>query len=159
MYYITPRNSKTGKKLEEILKRADECFEAQKAVSKKYGFGQWRPSRWAVYGGLSTAVFKSEPDLKIWKAVNANGEYSPRENTKLGKEIKKEFDALPTVETHELNMCIGWDESFSHFGLNKNDTHFGISVNEEWEINMPKDCKEVTATEYKKIFPKKKSKK
>lgn len=46
MYFITPKNSETGKKFQKIANKLDVCFENQKALAEKYGFTSWRGEHW-----------------------------------------------------------------------------------------------------------------
>lgn len=156
MYFITKRDSKTGEKFAVIETKRSECFKAQIELADKYGFSKWRYAPMCISGGISSAIFKENPDTKIWKK-DKSGEWMPRLNIKEGKEIKKEFDLLPKITWEELNACIGFDEDWKciGFALN-NDEYFGFTIDDDWIIKIPKDCKEVTSTRYKQLFPDKK---
>lgn len=152
MYFITERTSKTGLKFTEVVKKMKEVRETTIKFAKKHGFKSWRPGHFTVVGGISSIEYLTPPDLKVWKKVNEN-EYMPRLNSKKGKEIRDEMKALPSVHPNDLNGCIGFDQMWSTIGFNQgNKKYYGISVKEEWDIKMPKDCKEITTTEYKKLF-------
>lgn len=156
MYFITPKDSKTGKKFQKIADKLDVCFENQKALAEKYGFTSWRGERWVVAGGISSVIFPqgTTTDTKVWKEVR-DGEYMPRLNIKQGKTIQADFDQAVTISKAELNACIGWDEGFSkHIGFCKaNDEYFGFTIEEDWtDIVIPSDCTEITTSEYKKLF-------
>ena len=153
MYFITKRDSKTGEKFSVIEKRRSQCFDAQDGIAKKYGFDKYRPAYFCVFGGISSALFNESPDPKLWKQ-DKHGEWMPRKNIKAGKEIRKEFDQLPIVRNKDLNACIGFDEVASRIGFAiNNEEYFGFSIDEDWIIKIPKDCKEVTQTRYKQLFP------
>jgi hypothetical protein len=79
MYFITPKNSETGKKFQKIADKLDVCFENQKALAEKYGFTLWRGESWVAAGGISSVIFSqgTTVDTKIWKEVRY-GEYMPR---------------------------------------------------------------------------------
>ena len=158
MYFITKKNSKTGKKFQKLSDKFNVCFESQKALAEKYGFTSWRGERWVVAGGISSVIFPKDTtvDTKVWKEVR-NGEYMPKLNIKQGKAIQADFDQAITVTKAELNACIGWDEGFSKsIGFDgDNDKYFGFIIDDSWtDIIIPNDCTEITVTKYRELFEK-----
>ena len=81
MYFITKKDSETGKKFQKIAEKLEVCFENQKALAEKYGFTSWRGEYWVAAGGISSVIFPkgTTVDTKVWKEVR-NGEYMPRLN-------------------------------------------------------------------------------
>ena len=155
MYFITERNSETGKKFQQVERKSEECFNAQKQLANKYKFHSWREGYWVVYGGMSSCLnFDETPDSKIWGKGFGNGEYFPKKNSKIGKEINKEIEQLPKVTIDELNQCVGFNGApFKTIGFSaKNDKFFGFSVGENWDFIPPTDCKEITTSEYRELF-------
>ena len=157
MYFITEKNSKTGKKFQKIADKLDVCFENQKALAKKYAFTSWRGDRWVVAGGISSVIFPKGAtiDTKVWKQIKGKDEYMPRLNIKQGKAIQAEFDQATVITKGELNACIGWGESFINcIGLDwNNDEYFGFTIEDDWtDIIIPNDCTEITATKYRELF-------
>ena len=156
MYFITPKNSETGKKFQKIAEKLDVCFENQKALAEKYGFTSWRGERWVVAGGISSVIFPQGTtiDTKVWKEVR-DGEYMPRLNINQGKAIQADFDKALTISKAELNACISWNEGFSkHIGFCKaNNEYFGFTIEDDWtDIVIPSDCTEITTSKYKELF-------
>ena len=156
MYFITEKNSETGKNFQKIADKLDVCFENQKALAEKYGFTSWRGAYWVVAGGISSVMFPKGTtiDIKVWKEVK-KGEYMPRLNTKQGKAIQADLEQTITISKAELNACIGWDEGFSkHIGFCKaNNEYFGFTIDDDWtDIIIPNDCTEITATKYRELF-------
>lgn len=156
MYYIVEKESETGKKLQAIVDKKQECHKAVVAFADKYGFGEWRPDRMAAIGGISSCCsFKEEPLGSLWKQVG-RGEYMPKRNNKKAKVISEELMSLPVISRRELNMCIGYNSMFNSIGFVwSNKKFFGISIDEKWEFEPPQDCLEVTYTRYKEMFQKK----
>ena len=157
MYFITPKNSETGKKFQKIADKLDVSFENQKALAKKYAFTSWRGDRWVGAGGISWVIFPKGAtiDTKVWKQIKGKDEYMPLLNIKQGKAIQADFDQAITVTKAELNACIGWDEGFSKsIGFDgTNDKYFGFIIDDDWtDIIIPNDCTEVTATKYRELF-------
>jgi hypothetical protein len=154
MFYKTEKSSDTGKKFAEILIKSDLVFEAQKSMCEKYGFKEYRPAYWCVWGGFSSCIFKNPPNIKLWKNVHGEkNEWMPRLTSKEGKQIQAEFSAMPKVQSHELNMCIGFNGApFKTIGFTHCDTHFGFTVGESWKVKIPEDCTEITKSEYDRLF-------
>ena len=159
MYFITEKNSETGKKFQKIMDKLDVCRKDQKALADKYGFTSWRRAYWKAAGGISSVIFPKGAtiDTKVWKQIKGKDEYMPRLNIKQGKAIQADFDQAVTISKAELNACIGWKEGFSkHIGFCKtNNEYFGFTIEEDWtDIVIPSDCTEVTATKYREFFKK-----
>ena len=159
MYFITEKNSETGKKFQKIMDKLDVCRKDQKALADKYGFTSWRRAYWKAAGGISSVIFPKGAtiDTKVWKQIKGKDEYMPRLNIKQGKAIQADFDEAITVTKAELNACIGWDEGFSKsIGFDgDNDKYFGFTIDDDWtDIIIPNDCTEITATKYREFFKK-----
>ena len=157
MYFITKKDSETGKKFQKIIDKLDVCHKDQKALADKYGFTSWRRASWEVAGGISSVTFHKSAtiDPKLWKLVKGKNEYKPRLNTKEGKALQAEFKQATVITKGELNACIGLGEDFIHsIGLDwNNDEYFCFYIEEDWtDVPIPTDCKEVTISKYKKLF-------
>ncbi len=153
MYYTTPKNSVTGKKFQIVSDQMAAALKAQKIMADKIGFNEWRGAYFTLEGGISSCIFKKEPDMKVWKRVNGT-EFMPRLNSKQGKEIAVLFNLMPTVPLDALNHCIGVKtKPFQHIGYANGKTHFGFEIPSDWKIKVPKDCKEVLSSDYNKRFP------
>ena len=156
IYYITAKGSNTGVKFNEISKKWDAVYEAQKALANKYGFSEWRRGYWLAYGGISSVRGLKNVDSKIWKKakeVDADS-YTPKRSSKEGKAIYDEFRGLPTISIEELNACIGFEEDLVKcigFACN-NEDYFGFITDEKWNIEVPSDCEEVTYIRYRELF-------
>lgn len=152
MYYITKKTTKTGKKFQAITEKAKRVNSETKKLITELGATHWRPKAWAAWGGISAMRFKEKPDLNIYKEV-MKGEFMPRRNTKAGKELSEKIKALPVVEKHDLNLCIGATDLWPYsIGFAKGKTHFGFITSDEWSVKIPKDCIEVTRTKYNQLF-------
>lgn len=153
MYFITNKNSETGKKFQEVMEQNEIAFNAQKEMSIKYGFHSWRGSYKSVWGGIGSCEFKETPNSKIWGKGMVDGEFYPKKNSKIGKAICDEFEKLPFVSNSKLNSCVGFKSVFSCIGFNgKNDEFFGFILREKWNVTVPEDCEEVTSKKYHEIF-------
>lgn len=155
MYFITKKTSETGKNFQKIAEKMDVIFNANKKLSEEIGFEQWRGGYWSAFGGFSSLIFKEKPDEKVFKKVNGN-EWLPKLSNKLGKEIQARLDASPKISIEELNQCIGFNGApFKTIGFARNNKeYFGFVVQEEWKVEIPQDCEEVTVSSYNKLFRK-----
>ena len=152
MYFITKKDSVTGKKFAAISEKRKQCHKAQKELALRYGFNQWWQAYGVVFGGISGCLFDKEPDTKIWKYVKYLKGWMPKIGTSEGKKIMKEFNNLPHIANEELNACIGWDEDCSTIGYAKNKSLYGFVGFDDWKIDVPDDCEEVTISKYKELF-------
>lgn len=159
MYFITKKESETGKKFQKIIDKLDVCHKDQKALADKYGFTSWRSAHWEAAGGIYTVKFPegTTVDTKLWKQVKGKDEYMPRMNTKQGKAVQADFNQSTVITKAELNACIGWDESFFKcigFDWN-NDEYFCFKIDDDWtDVPIPSDCTEITTSKYKELFKK-----
>ena len=155
MFYITKKESETGKKFTELLKKKEIAIQAQKEVSEKYGFETYRGAYWQVWGGFSSCLdFKETPDKKLWGKGAEKGEYFPKKNSKAGKAIWNEINDMPCVSRFDLNECVGFDSApFKKIGFAfNNDTYYGFTDSKDWNLKVPKDCEEVTESKYDELF-------
>lgn len=153
LYFTTQKDSATGLKIQDFLKRFEAANDIAEKLADKYGFQEYRTFSRSMITGISSVIFDKEPDLKIWRKVREN-EYAPILSHKVGKTIKMEFDTIPKIHRRDINDCIGWDGDCLFFiGLNFNSTdYFGIVTNEKWNISMPNDCKETSPEHYALTF-------
>lgn len=157
MYFITDRNSETGKKFEVLAEKMENAKKLAWEFAEKYGFKALRMDRFSAVGGISSlADPETVPDPKIWKGGEVRGEFMPRLTSKEGKLINKEIQELPTIGRTEPNECVGFDGSlFRGIGFQQtNEKYFGFSLSDDWVFTPPEDCEEVTITRYKELFPK-----
>lgn len=154
MYYITKKDTETGKKFQVLQQKLKDIRKKQKEVADKFNLSCWVEKHFQVAGQIWLVSFKEgeEIDLKNWKN-HSEKFYLPKLNTKKGKEIQAEFDNIPIVSWKDLNACIGLKESSFHIGFEfNNDTYFGFTTKEKWEVEVPADCEEITFTQWKEIF-------
>lgn len=155
MYFITKKDSETGKKFQVISEKKGIVLKAQKEFANKYGFTSWYQAYWCIFGGMSSCLdFKETPNSKIWRKVSNKDEYYPKKNTKESKEIYNEISNLPRVSIDELNMCIDFKGApFKNIGFAEdNDEYFGFKVDFNWNVKIPNDCEEITVSRYNELF-------
>jgi hypothetical protein len=153
--YKVPRTSVTGKKFEAYRSKTSQAHKAIVLLAKEYGFTQWRMRYWG-YGGLSTVYFPDNlsPDPKTWKKCHDG--YMPKKSTKTGVVVSDKFMDLPFIPILEKNMCIGFNSKLDEIGINFNNPSFVLfEVYKSWGIKIPKDCVEITGSEYEKLSIKK----
>lgn len=152
MKFKVLKTSKIGNNITNILKKADECREAQIKLSKELGFKSWRGGYWSAWGGISCVFFDNTPDTKLWKKQDDG--WFPKLNSKAGKELGKKFDELPRVSRRELNDTIDFKEpGFEKIGLNwSNDNYYGVMAQDDWGIVSNDELIEITNTEFNLLF-------
>lgn len=152
MYFITKKDSETGKKFQEIVQKANAIREEQIKLANEYGFHEWSYGYGCAFGGFSSLVFEKEPDKTLYRKERYGG-WLPRGNTKAGKAINEKLDACPRITWYELNSCIGFESVFHCIGFAwNNKEYFGFSAKEDWGVKPPLDCEEVTTTKYNSLF-------
>ncbi|MEH0153682.1 hypothetical protein V6R21_32345 [Limibacter armeniacum] len=156
IYYITEKKTETGKKFQELERRMEQAYDDQIDFCFKYNIKHYRPDDFAAQGGFSSVTFDKdvEVDTKVWKNVyNSSHEWMPKLNTKLGKTIQKEMDECLLIGRKELNQCVGYKGFPNHIGYSfRNKKYYGFMVSDTFKFDPPKDCKEITFTEYKHLF-------
>lgn len=153
MKYKVSKGCETGKKLVAVKEKADKTLAAQKTLAEKYGFTQWAQGYWTAWGGISCVIFPegTKIDTKLWRVADSG--YYPKANSKAGKAIIADFDALPTVSKGELNKCVNYKEDmFGNIGVSfSNKDYVLFDVEEKWKVKVPGDCVEITTSEYNKL--------
>lgn len=153
MYYTTKKNSETGKKFQEIIRKSYVIREEQAKLANEFGFNGWTHSEFRAIGGFGSLQFKKEPDNAVYRKLN-DGNWLPRRNTKAGKIIHQKLEACPSVTWHELNSCIGFESRIYCIGFYYgNKDYFVFIVDKNWgPFQPPADCKEISAIECKSYF-------
>ena len=97
MYYVTPKNSETGKKMQELL---DKASAIRKEISEYLKLLGANPNQWVSSDnylfntGVIAVVFDKKPDLKIWKEFKKiPNSYQPRMTSNKGKKYNQNFKA------------------------------------------------------------------
>jgi hypothetical protein len=157
MHFKTLRSSETGRKFAAIVKKREEDFEAVKAFAEKVGATQWRGGYWTVWGGISSFIF---PENFVMDPVfvpnkELKGEYVISRKTKAGKALDNERRELPSIQSHDLNLCVGFmGAPFKTIGFNElNEEYYLFIVGDDWDFKCPPDCEEITVTQYRELGP------
>ena len=157
MYYITRKNSETGKKMQELL---DKASAIRKEISEYLKLVGANPNQWVSSDnyffntGVIAVVFDKEPDLKIWKVFkNFPNSYQPRITTYEGKKIQAKFDSIEAIDRVDLNRIVGFGQVFQHVGFDLGSKdYFCFMLREDWRHTMPEDCEEITYKRYLELF-------
>lgn len=156
MYYITKRDSETGKKFQVLLDEMKNVRAKAFDVAKRFGTEKIVPESFCIAGGIYAFVEPAIIDKKVLVLAKKSpypNTYTPNGRTKEGKELLKELRALPTIEYKKLNAIVNYKDNWSNIGYNlNNDEYFGFTIKEEWQVNVPYDCEEVTTTRYRELF-------
>lgn len=155
MKFITKRDSETGKKFAEYeAKRQEAIKSTHNLVFTEIGATEYRSKSSHSTGGISSLIFDSNFIIPDYMKKVRSGEFMPKASIKEGKELLEKIQALPTVSNIELNNCIGFDDFFNTIGFDpRNEEYFIFTCKEEWEIQIPADCEEITTTRYKELVP------
>ena len=157
MYYITRKNSETGKKMQELL---DKASAIRKEISEYLKLLGANPKSWVssdkyFFNTVVIAVlFESEPDMKIWKVFkNFPNSYQPRITTYEGKKIQAKLDSIEAIDRVDLNRIVGFEQVFQHVGFDLGSKdYFCFMLREDWRHTMPEDCEEITYKRYLELF-------
>lgn len=157
MYYITRKNSETGKKMQELL---DKASAIRKEISEYLKLLGANPNQWVSSDkyffntGVMAVVFDKEPDLKIWKEFKKIPNcYQPRMTSYEGKKIQSKFQSIGVIDRVDLNEVVGFEQVFQHVGFDLGSKdYFCFMLREDWAHNMPEDCEEITYKRYLELF-------
>lgn len=157
MYYITRKNSETGKKMQELLDKASAIRKEISDYLKLVGANpnQWVSSDKYFFNTVVRAVlFESEPDMKTWKVFeNFPNSYQPRITTYEGKKIQAKLDSIEAIDRVDLNRIVGFGQVFQHVGFDLGSKdYFCFMLREDWRHTMPEDCEEITYKRYLELF-------
>ena len=157
MYYITRKNSETGKKMQELL---DKASAIRKEISEYLKLLGANPKSWVSSDnyffntGVIAVIFDKEPDLKIWKEFKKiPNSYQPRITTYEGKKIQAKLDSIEAIDRVDLNRIVGFGQVFQHVGFDLGSKdYFCFMLREDWRHTMPEDCEEITYKRYLELF-------
>ena len=155
MQFKTLRSSETGKRFADLMVTREKNRQATLRFADKIGIVQWREGYWAVWGGISTFIFPKDFEVKLpfRPHKKLRGEYWISRKTKEGKLLDDERQNLPVIESHQLNLCVGFRGApFKTIGFNdSNEEYFLFSVGDDWNFDCPADCEEITVAAYKQL--------
>jgi len=156
MYYKTRETSETGKK---IISFRDKLLEAKHdhwRIAQEFGCEKFEIFNDIFdYGGFASLVFEKKPDLKYWRKCGRG--YFPRLNTKQGKEINKVLQSVKRIKYSELNEIVGIQMDLGHIGFcitGFKTVVFSIPKEYASGFVCPKDCKEITFSQYENLVNK-----
>lgn len=155
MYFITKKDSETGKKFQALDEKIIEKRDAINKLIDKYGLTGVYIHKPSCGGRIHSVEFKETPNPKLWKKARHVGYYPKR--TKEGIAIIKEFCSIPQISSNDINMCVGFGGApFKTIGYNLTSIgdYFGFEVGDDWVFTPPADCEEVTSSRYKQLFSK-----
>lgn len=161
MFFITKKDSETGKKMAELVERIKRIRLIQKEKQLKYGFKEFTDDYEGI-GRIGWVRFNELeiPNKKLWKIIAPKHRgYGPRTNTREGEELRLEIAQMPFISNSEINEItnptlppwnrIGFTQNNGIFGFKTFDSEFS---DPNWKY--PADCEEVTETRYWQLFPK-----
>ena len=153
LFFITPKDSDTGKKLAEIDRKMNACNDEQKKMLEKHGFQKLYPKPFVAWGGIDSFVsfIGGTPDPSVWRKT-AQG-YVPLRSSPGGKAIAAELQEMSVVMIHELNFCVNVREKLNSIGFyRRHTTHYGFTVISDWRFDKPADCTEVIGSDFLEMF-------
>ena len=155
-YFVTKKDSETGKKFSAIHEKRSIIIKQIEELRQKYGFTKTYINGWNAFGGIESVCFDNPPDMKLWKKSVSKDPigYSPRLNSKEGQEIKKDLSKVDGISREDLNDCVDTKLGCLYgigFSFDKNTDYFGFMINHDWNVNIPVDCEEVTASKYMEL--------
>lgn len=160
LYYKTKRKSKTGMKLQSVVEKIKQAQDQALSLMEAMSAEHIRGSNWEFAGGISAFVYDDDSNIpEVMKRVNkrdTDRDYMPKLNSKGGKALQNKIDGLLTVSKMELSKCVGYDcDIFSCIGFCRTNTEYLLfQTDEEWSVDIPFDCLEITGTEYKSLSEK-----
>lgn len=158
MFYITKRDSETGKKFADLQQLFAQSHKEKVELAKKYGFGGW--TEWQIGFGIANVVFAEGviPDEKLWKPSKSHNRdcYKPNLRTKVGRALQNELNSAKRVYPQDINFPVlrdHPDNPWMTIGFRSAGNYYGFETPAKWKYELPADCEEVTSIKYKELFP------
>lgn len=175
IYYKTQIESETGKKLTTLFSKIKEARKVIREFAKeKLGASDVKVWDTALVGEVASFKADKNPYPLLFKKVKGSFvlkdtlDYSDSEKREKAKEhpIFTEFKQLPTVKTSEIHAILGWSEELlidivektrrwmynARPGWIVKGEYIYLCHNyDEFDMPFPKDCVEITSSEYKAI--------
>ena len=158
MYYITPKNSETGKKIQQIL---IEASRSQLQISNYLKLLGANHDKWISTGlyntGFQSAYFNEIPDLSKWKYIKKTNSYIPRTDTHEGLKIYLTLQQINTITKKDFCEIFGATNKVSmsqcFFSIYPDVKFYGFNMNIRFlEKPFPEDCTEITYAKYLELF-------
>lgn len=151
MYFKTTKDSETGQKFTLFQDKWNRSKKQVHELLDELNAESARMSSWYLSGGIKSFQFKYDVEVPQYLKKGKNG-HTPRMSTPEGKELSKKIDSIEDVTRMDLNDCIGYNDIFSTIGFNgDNPEYFLFSIGDNWKVEIPSDCVEILASEYKNL--------
>lgn len=148
-YYKIPKDSETGKKLNEVIRKAEE-FEALRVdFAKKYNLKYTYGSNFYLCS-VTGVVFNGTPDSINWRLTSDRMCYIPRKRTK-DKELLDRWNELQQkkIRRSDIDEIIGGIDPFQQCGFDFSFPDcFYVTIGDINAYDIPADCIEISNIEY-----------
>lgn len=148
-YYKISKDSETGKKLNEVIRKAEE-FEALRVdFAKKYNLKCTYGSNFYLCSVVGV-VFNDAPDTTNWRLSNDRMCYIPRKRTK-DDELLDRWNELQEkkIPRSAIDKIIGGKDAFKQCGLDFSFPDcFYVTIDDINAYDIPADCIEISNIEY-----------
>lgn len=145
-YFKIKRDTLIGKELTKTLSIIPKIQEEAGKLCDEYKFKEYRRGHWTYAGGFTAFCSPlGEVDLELFKQDNC-GNFTPRLNTRKGKELQAKMDSVPSITTMDINKLFGL-RAYEGMGIAFKDKEWiGISV--EDNAIIPPYAIEITKIEW-----------
>lgn len=156
-YYKIAKDSETGKKFTELVKRVFDFNNARNDFFAKYGIKKYR--LYDMFLVSVDSVFfidESSVDRANWKKESDNT-YIPKKNPK-DKQLKKDWENLQSkrILRSEVDKIVGCKDPFHHCGFDYSvEDYFFIITDKPEKFDFPSDVIEISNLEYLELIKQK----
>lgn len=166
VYALIPWDSETGTKFQYMRNRIRKSRKQMQTLVAKYGARKGRVLSYgrAECGDISGLVFDTDPGPDWKKDRKVDNAYTPRLNTRNGKRIKAELDAIKGVPYDEISLLFGYDPNqivrywsgvfYAQVIVWYSDKKYiGLAYPKD-NFTLPEGGRVVSEDEFDKIYPK-----
>lgn len=153
-YFKVRKDSEVGERFSELIERWSIVKNRISDFLLTIGADSYYTSSLCCIGAISDIVFKEEPNMKIWKkSKTAQNTYTPRLSSKEGKKMEQRIKACGEIRNIELNLCIGYNESWECIGFSGKTTceYYSFNCKCELSAEVLAQCVEITAMEHEEL--------
>lgn len=148
-YYKIPKDSETGKKLNEVIRKAEEFEDLRVDFAKKYNLKYTYGSNFYLCSVVGV-VFKDSPNKTNWRLSSDRMCYIPRKKT-TDDELLDRWNELQEkkIPRSAIDKIIGGKDAFKQCGLDFSFPDcFYVTISDINAYDIPTDCIEISNIEY-----------
>lgn len=166
-YFKIKKDSILGRKFMNLVAEGQKSVARIKKLGEKHGFEKYVTSDRYAFGGLMEVEFPDGKNTrgeeidtnKVWRKGDYGRHYYAPRHLKSTMELRTDSSNDGRISREAFDRLMNYNQVFASIGFTcyHNPDLIGVIANLGCMSRIPRGATEITASEYKKLFPEEKS--